>query len=223
VIFFNKILSVVLGVIIGGIGGALAGVILGAIGSACNVGGKLIGGLLGAIVGGGLGALFGIFVNGMLASSIGIIGAAELVLAVSFGLFKLFSSENKTTFGEGRVTCLVLIWLAAIAMTVGAVTLPNKTDSLPEDKNSAVQTFTLDAQSENGAAKIFQIHYGKEETVISVIRTTGSHKAVNIAKPGEANSFFCEGRQKRGNLAAQGNAAPGLRCRRRGRACFRPL
>jgi uncharacterized membrane protein YeaQ/YmgE (transglycosylase-associated protein family) len=58
------------------------------------------------------------------------------------------------------------------------------------DKGSIKQTFPLDVKSENGAAKIFQVHYRKEETVISVIRTTGSHKAVNIAKPGEANSFY---------------------------------
>jgi hypothetical protein len=52
------------------------------------------------------------------------------------------------------------------------------------------QTFTVDVPSENGAAKIFEVHYGQEETVISLIRTTGSHKAVNIAPPGEANSFY---------------------------------
>jgi hypothetical protein len=48
----------------------------------------------------------------------------------------------------------------------------------------------LDVPGENGAAKIFRIHYGEQETVISIIRTTGSHKAVSIAKPGEANSFY---------------------------------
>jgi hypothetical protein len=48
----------------------------------------------------------------------------------------------------------------------------------------------VDIPSENGAAKIFEVRYGKNETVISIIRTTGSHKAVFIAKAGEANSFY---------------------------------
>jgi hypothetical protein len=35
-------------------------------------------------------------------------------------------------------------------------------------------------------AKIFEVRYGKGETVISITRTTGSHKAVSIVEPGEA-------------------------------------
>jgi TPR repeat protein len=52
------------------------------------------------------------------------------------------------------------------------------------------QTFPLDLKSENGAAKIFEVQYNKDETVICLIRTTGSHRAVNISPPGEANSFY---------------------------------
>jgi hypothetical protein len=50
--------------------------------------------------------------------------------------------------------------------------------------------FDLDVTAENGAAKIFRIHYGEQETVISIIRTTSSHKEVSIAQPGQANSFY---------------------------------
>jgi TPR repeat protein len=57
-------------------------------------------------------------------------------------------------------------------------------------KDKTEEIFSLDLKSENGAAKIFKVYYGKEETVISLVRTTGSHKAVGIAGPGEANSFY---------------------------------
>ncbi|GHU94655.1 hypothetical protein FACS189479_07640 [Spirochaetia bacterium] len=56
----------------------------------------------------------------------------------------------------------------------------------------AEKTYTLDVKSENGAAKIFNMQYGKDETVIRLIRTTGSHKAISIAPPGEANSFYIQ-------------------------------
>jgi hypothetical protein len=52
------------------------------------------------------------------------------------------------------------------------------------------QTFPLDMKSENGAAKIFEVQYNKDETVIRLIRTTGSHRTVDISPPGEANSFY---------------------------------
>ncbi|MFP3042735.1 sel1 repeat family protein [Treponema primitia] len=55
--------------------------------------------------------------------------------------------------------------------------------------------YTLDVQSENGAAKIFNVIFGKDETVIRLIRTTGSHKAVSIASPGEANSFYVQDKE----------------------------
>jgi hypothetical protein len=64
-----------------------------------------------------------------------------------------------------------------------------------KDKKNAKQLYVMDVKSENGAAKIFQVHYGKEETVISLIRTTGSHKAIGIATPGEANSFYVQDKE----------------------------
>jgi hypothetical protein len=48
----------------------------------------------------------------------------------------------------------------------------------------------VDVPSENGAAKIFRIDYAENETVISIIRTSGSHKAVSIAEQGKPNSFY---------------------------------
>jgi hypothetical protein len=50
--------------------------------------------------------------------------------------------------------------------------------------------YTLDVTSENDAAKIFEVRYESGETVICLIRTTGSHRAVSIAPPGEPNSFY---------------------------------
>jgi hypothetical protein len=57
-------------------------------------------------------------------------------------------------------------------------------------KGNVERSFALDIPSENGAAKIFEVRQSKEESVISLIRTTGSHRAVSIAPPGAANSFY---------------------------------
>jgi tetratricopeptide (TPR) repeat protein len=129
---FMGIVGVIIGAIGGAIGGAILGAILGAIGSAFGIGGSLIGGLLGVLGGGALGALFGIFVNGMLVSSIGAVGAAELVLAGSFGLFNIFSPKSEKTYGEGRRVSLVLLWL--VALSVGLSSMSSK------DSASATQT-----------------------------------------------------------------------------------
>jgi TPR repeat protein len=102
-----------------------------------------------------------------------------------------------------RLLPLFIVWLAAALYGWAGLVLPSILRVSPyirtipgivayykvqAKKQSAV--VDLDAPSENGAAKIFRINYGENETVISIIRTTGSHKAVSIAKPGEANSFY---------------------------------
>lgn len=59
----------------------------------------------------------------------------------------------------------------------------------------AEETVTFEAACENGQAKIFQVFYGNTETVIKIIRTIGSHKAVSVAPPGKPNSFYIQDKQ----------------------------
>jgi hypothetical protein len=52
------------------------------------------------------------------------------------------------------------------------------------------KTVAMDLVCENGQAKIIQIFFGKEGAVISLMRTTDSHREIKIAGPGEDNSFY---------------------------------
>lgn len=108
--------GIIMAPIVGAVIGAVVGAILGSIGS-----GVLIGGLLGIIAGGGLGVLLSVFLYGMLASTshgaLGALGAAELVLAASFGLFNKFSPADPDTYGDGRGVCLA--WILLTALPVG--------------------------------------------------------------------------------------------------------
>jgi hypothetical protein len=114
------IVSIIAG-IAGAVIGAILGAILGGIGSILGVRGILIGGLSGIISGVSLGILLSIMFFEMLKSSsngiLGAVGAGELVLAASFGLFNLYSPENDIPL-KGRIAFLVLLLLAALSIGI---------------------------------------------------------------------------------------------------------
>jgi tetratricopeptide (TPR) repeat protein len=168
--FSTIIVLAIAGVIIG----AVLGAILGAIGSALNIEGRLIGGLVGIIGGGSLGVLLSLLVYAMLKSSLGTIGATELVLAGSFGLFSIYSPENSNTFGKGRVLSLVLLLFTVLSLGImpeytrldGAITA-----SLP-----AMPTATVTPDALN-----FRAGPGVNSAILSTL-----HKGDSLSVTGEA-------------------------------------
>jgi hypothetical protein len=200
---YKVLVSIIFGFLSGigcGIVSIILSLIFGAIGKLCGIGLAISGAFFGVIRGAVLGALFGVFVNALLPSPFGAVAAAEMVLAGSFLFFERFSPVDEGAAGECRKPILALLLFLALTAAVGVNLLNNETlrsgafDALAQTgftNNPLVnRTFTLDVQSENGQAKIFEVRYGKDETVISIIRTTGSHKDVSIAELGGENSFY---------------------------------
>jgi hypothetical protein len=200
---FKVFVAIIFG-FLGGVGigivSIILGLIFGAIGKRCGIGLAIAGGFFGVIRGAFLGALVGVFVNALLPSRFGAIVAAELILAGSFILFERFSPASEGANGECGKPILALLLLLALSSAAGTISLNNEPlrssafEALAKTgfaNNPLVdRTITLDVRSENGQAKIFEVRYGKDETVISIIRTTGSHKEVSIAKAGGENSFY---------------------------------
>ncbi|MDR0585032.1 MAG: DUF1566 domain-containing protein [Treponema sp.] len=109
---------------------------------------------------------------------------------------QLYPPRKKTLRTFFYLICLVFAffgwssWALPPLLGLPRDTIPNIVAYYKAQAKKQPFAGDLDVLSENGAAKIFHINYGENETVISIIRTTGSHKAVSIAKPGEENSFY---------------------------------
>jgi hypothetical protein len=164
----------------------------------CITGGTigLIKGVAGFIIGMIVGLVSGYI---LLLNFLNIGLAIEVILMLIF--FSIIYSINYKSLNlydklAGSITAVVIIMGIGISLMyanrgsfgelgsyIAAVT-GKEIFSVPEG------AYTLDVTSANGAAKIFEVRYESGETVICLIRTTGSHRAISIASPGDANSFY---------------------------------
>jgi hypothetical protein len=78
---------------------------------------------------------------------------------------------------------------AEVSVPAGSIPIEALLDRDGETIQSALP---VNALTKSGAGKIFRVSYGDDYTVIGVMRTTGEHREITLAEPGNANAFYVE-------------------------------